>query len=106
MLIWKKIAVLLALLTCAVDVKGGWLVRDYPTVTTGAMTFNGTITGEFDKQIHFALQRTFKDTDGEAADAMEHYFYGQTNGIAMELGGLDGSYKTGYVVQKKNSASY
>ena len=30
-------------------------------------------------------------TDGEMVDALEHYFWGQRNGVALELGALDGS---------------
>jgi len=30
-------------------------------------------------------------TDGEVVDAIEHFFWGQRNGLAMELGALDGS---------------
>ena len=34
---------------------------------------------------------TDRNTDGEVVDAIEHYFWGQTNGTAIELGALDGS---------------
>lgn len=30
-------------------------------------------------------------TDGEVVDAMEHFFWGMSDGVAMELGALDGS---------------
>jgi hypothetical protein len=70
-----------------------WLVKPLTFEDSGSLVYNGT--EEYDKHINFALSRTYKDSDGEAADAMEHYFYGQMNGIAMELGGLDGSFKTG-----------
>jgi hypothetical protein len=33
-------------------------------------------------------------TDGEFVDVMEHFFWAIGNGIAMELGALDGSPKT------------
>lgn len=33
-------------------------------------------------------------TDGESIDAIEHFFWGMENGIAIELGALDGSPKT------------
>ena len=48
------------------------------------MTFFETIS-----QWH--LDRTDVYTDGEVVDAMEHFFWGKRNGIAMELGALDGS---------------
>ena len=31
---------------------------------------------------------------GEVVDAIEHFFWGVRNGIALELGALDGGYKT------------
>lgn len=37
------------------------------------------------------LSRVDFYTDGEVVDALEHFFWGQTNGVAMELGSLDGS---------------
>jgi len=37
------------------------------------------------------LDRTDAFTDGEVVDAIEHFFWGKRNGIAMELGALDGS---------------
>ena len=88
----KFLAQLLVL--CAVPAKGDWLVKDHKFTNRGILSFNGT--NDYDKHIQYALARTYKDSDGEAADAMEHFFYGQINGIAMELGGLDGSPKTGY----------
>jgi hypothetical protein len=39
----------------------------------------------------YHLHRTTGVTDGENIDAVEHYFWGLKNGIAMELGALDGS---------------
>lgn len=33
-------------------------------------------------------------TDGEEVDAIEHYFWGQKQGLAIELGAMDGSAKT------------
>ena len=41
-----------------------------------------------------ALQKVDGFTDGEVVDALEHYFWGQLNGLAMELGALDGSHNT------------
>lgn len=40
------------------------------------------------------LLRTDGFTDGEVVDAMEHFFWGQFQGVAMELGALDGSHNT------------
>jgi hypothetical protein len=37
------------------------------------------------------LLRTDGFTDGETVDAIEHYFWGQFDGVAVELGALDGS---------------
>jgi hypothetical protein len=83
----------LLLLFSAVLVNGDWLVKKHKFTNGGTLSFNGT--KDYDTNIQYALSRTHKDSDGEAVDAMEHYFYGQVNGIAMELGGLDGSAKTG-----------
>lgn len=40
------------------------------------------------------LLRTDAFTDGEVVDALEHFFWGMRNGLAMELGALDGSPNT------------
>ena len=91
------------------QVNAEWLVKQETFSNHGTLVFNSSVSGgvsvsgggtadydyEYDQHIKFALGRTYKDSDGEAADAMEHFFYGQRNGIAMELGGLDGSFKTG-----------
>lgn len=82
------------LILCAVPAKGNWLVKEYSFTNRSTMSFIND-TKDYDNHIKYALQRTYRDSDGEAADAMEHYFYGQGDGIAMELGGLDGSPKTG-----------
>ena len=50
---------------------------------------------EFNKLIDIELSYTYKNTDGESTDALEHYFYGLDNGISMELGAVDGSRKFG-----------
>eukprot|EP01038_Epipyxis_sp_PR26KG_P005995 gene5995-8254_t len=42
----------------------------------------------------FNLARTDGFTDGETTDSVEHFFWGQRNGVAMELGALDGSPNT------------
>ena len=39
----------------------------------------------------YFLPRTDAFTDGEVIDAMEHYFWGMRDGLAIELGALDGS---------------
>lgn len=39
----------------------------------------------------YHLVRTDAFTDGEHVDAIEHFFWGKTHGIAMELGSLCGS---------------
>jgi hypothetical protein len=84
---------LLVVIFMAVAVKGDWLVRDETFTDKGTMVFNGTKMHH--RQINFALQRTYRDSDGEAVDALEHFFYGQYDGIAMELGGLEGTLATG-----------
>lgn len=80
---------------CAAFADEGWLVKNYTFLRNGTTTFNGKMITAYKSQIQYALKQTYKDSDGEAVDAMEHYFYGQMNGIAMELGGLDGSRWTG-----------
>ena len=49
---------------------------------------------EFTVMSDYFLDRTNDYTDGEVVDAIEHYFWGMRNGIAMELGALDGSPRT------------
>jgi hypothetical protein len=39
----------------------------------------------------YFLARVDGFTDGEVVDALEHFFWGKRNGLAMELGALDGS---------------
>jgi hypothetical protein len=39
----------------------------------------------------YFLIRTDAFTDGEVVDALEHFFWGMRDGVAMELGALDGS---------------
>lgn len=45
----------------------------------------------FEQFSDFYLVRTDAFTDGEVVDALEHFFWGKTNGVAMELGSLCGS---------------
>lgn len=49
---------------------------------------------KFESERQFYLDRPDGHTDGEVIDALDHYFWGMTNGISMELGGLDGSRET------------
>ena len=49
---------------------------------------NMTAFAEFSE---YHLVRTDGFTDGEHVDALEHFFWGKTHGIAMELGALCGS---------------
>ncbi len=42
----------------------------------------------------YYLLRTDAFTDGEVVDALEHFFWGKRNGLAMELGALEGSVNT------------
>jgi hypothetical protein len=39
----------------------------------------------------YHLARVDAFTDGEVVDALEHFFWGMNNGVAMELGALDGA---------------
>lgn len=41
---------------------------------------------EFEEIIKWHLPRTDGFTDGEIVDALEHFFWGQKDGLAMELG--------------------
>jgi hypothetical protein len=49
---------------------------------------------EFEKIVEYFLPRVDGFTDGEVVDALEHYFWGQKHGLAIELGALDGSAST------------
>ena len=55
---------------------------------------NAELMAKFESERQFYLDRPDTHTDGEVIDAIDHYFWGMTNGIAMELGGLDGSRET------------
>ena len=75
-----------------------WLINDpkafYGGNRTGAMLDerkNKDSMGKFVRIRDEALSRTDGFTDGEVVDALDHYFWGMRNGIAMELGALDGS---------------
>ena len=46
---------------------------------------------QFVEMSDYFLERTDAFTDGEVVDALEHYFWGMRDGVAMELGALDGS---------------
>lgn len=48
----------------------------------------------FSNYIDEMLPRIDGFTDGECIDALEHFFWGMTNGLAIELGALDGSPKS------------
>jgi hypothetical protein len=48
----------------------------------------------FEKMVDYFLPRVDGFTDGEVVDALEHFFWGQRNGLAIELGALDGSANT------------
>lgn len=41
--------------------------------------------------VDYFLPRVDGFTDGEVVDALEHFFWGQKHGLAIELGALDGS---------------
>jgi hypothetical protein len=49
---------------------------------------------EFVSIVDYYLPRVDGFTDGEVVDALEHFFWGQKNGLAIELGALDGSPNT------------
>ena len=46
---------------------------------------------KFVEMSDYSLARTDSYSDGEVVDAIEHYFWGMRDGIAIELGALDGS---------------
>lgn len=48
----------------------------------------------FEKIVEYFLPRVDGFTDGEVVDALEHFFWGQRNGLAIELGALDGTANT------------
>ncbi len=58
------------------------------------MRGNKTDMEAMTKMLEERLLRTDGFTDGEVVDAMEHFFWGQFGGVAMELGSLDGSHNT------------
>ena len=80
----------------------GWLVNHPPhfqqhAVTDGMMIdvkSDADQMAKFESERQFYLDRPDGHTDGEVIDALDHFFWGMTNGISMELGGLDGSRET------------
>lgn len=58
------------------------------------MRENATAMTGMKNMLEERLRRTDGFTDGEVVDAIEHFFWGQFEGIAMELGALDGSHNT------------
>ena len=75
-----------------------WLVNNPPFFHEGGVLGHlvdvrndqGNMT-ELVKFLDYHLARVDGFTDGEVVDAIEHFFWGLTNGVAMELGALDGS---------------
>lgn len=55
------------------------------------MRNDSNIMKRFIRLVDYFLPRVDGFTDGEIIDAIEHYFWGQMNGLALELGSLDGS---------------
>lgn len=55
---------------------------------------NGPVMRSFRTLVAARLQTVDGYTDGEVVDALEHFFWGQTDGVAVELGALDGSLET------------
>lgn len=55
---------------------------------------NSSLIDSLDQYIDARLPMLNSIVDGEDVDAMEHFFWGLTNGIAMELGALDGTHDT------------
>ena len=48
----------------------------------------------FLKFVSDTFPRLIGHTDGEMIDVLEHFFWGKKNGLAMELGALDGTCKS------------
>lgn len=78
-----------------------WLVNHPPVfqkhVHNGVMVDsrnNSDMMALFEAERQYYLARPDVVTDGEVVDALDHFFWGMTNGTAMELGGLDGSHGT------------
>ncbi|RYH22219.1 FkbM family methyltransferase [archaeon] len=52
---------------------------------------DGTLLPHVHRFVEVGLSRLDGYVDGENVDALEHFFWGFTDGVAMELGALDGS---------------
>ena len=79
-----------------------WLVNAPPNFHEH-LSKNGTmidaksdaeLMAKFESERQFYLDNPCSHTDGEVIDAVDHYFWGMTHGLSMELGGLDGSHST------------
>ena len=85
------------------NLHGAWVLNyphDFHNRTAHLGDKMEDVRREFSKLEHFKsfIDRTLPNvgmlTDGEEIDAIEHYFWGQHQGLAIELGAMDGSAKT------------
>lgn len=84
--------------TCETDIdQPSWLLNNPPYFHKGMrngmhdVRNNGTAMAFYEQSSDILLDRTDGWTDGEVVDAMEHFFWGMREGVAIELGALDGS---------------
>jgi hypothetical protein len=84
--------------TCETDIgQPPWLLNNPPYFQKASRTgmhdvrTNETAMAHFAENSDILLEKTDGWTDGEVVDAMEHFFWGMRDGVAIELGALDGS---------------
>jgi hypothetical protein len=65
--------------------------EDSRDVSNGDPYFKGLFVNYYNR----AMNAPLLGVDGEAIDAVEHFFWGLMNGVAIELGSLDGSLQEG-----------
>jgi hypothetical protein len=84
--------------TCETDIgHAPWLLNNPAYFHQGGRNGMHDVRNNETAMAHFAensdmlLGKTDGWTDGEVVDAMEHFFWGMREGVAIELGALDGS---------------
>ena len=65
-----------------------------PLNLPGDLIDGRTSSSKFVNFVRQVLPGVTSHTDGESIDDIEHYFWGMENGLAIELGALDGSPET------------
>lgn len=66
----------------------GWFDFNFTRNAKGSSNIDNAL---FNRVLNDQLENLNRATDGEIVDALEHFFWGKKEGVAMELGALDGT---------------